>query len=585
MTAQDEWITAGIVATRDLTPDIREFRIAPARAMPVGAPGAHIAVQLPTPHGTMVRTYSLLDGGDAAPYRIAVKRLMHGRGGSAALWQMAPGDQLSISGPRNTFPLRPDAAFCLLIAGGIGITALTGMARALAESGRAFRLLYAVRTQKDLAFANELLQFAGDQLSIFVSADGNRLDLTRTFASLPQGAEAYVCGPPGMMMAARAAWLDAGRPMVGAAVRDVRSRRIDDEPGIYRLCSPPRSPYYRKIRRDSSRSLGAGRNRHDLRLSQGRVRLVCAARAFHRVSDRAPRFLLLRGGTGSGDKTLHMRFTDSGWNAGSGYCRPTAAHANGCRRVSRPRAPSVARIQLALREMIVQGELQPGDRVTELAMVARLGLSRTPVRTALMRLQDEGLLEALPGGGFAVATFSETDVYDTIELRGTLEGLAARLAAERCASPACLMQLRTHLDTLDAALAADGEAKLIAAYVEHNAAFHAVLCELCASAPLIKQIERVNALPFASPSALVALNSDPLGARHVFTIAQHQHRSLLEAIERRQGTRAEAIAREHARLSVTNLQRIFAGKSGAGTVPISLVPHRWAETKEHAARS
>ena len=249
------------------------------------------------------------------------------------------------------------------------------------------------------------------------------------------------------------------------------------------------------------------------------------------------------------------------------------------------RAPSVARIQLALREMIVQGELRPGDRVTELALVARLGLSRTPVRTALVRLQEEGLLEALPGGGFAVATFSEMDVYDTIELRGTLEGLAARLAAEREAPASSLMRLRTILDTLDSVLAMEGEGHLIAGYVEHNAAFHAGLCALCRSVLLIKQIERVNALPFASPSALVALNADPLGPRHVFEIAQHQHRSLLEAIEQRQGARAEAIAREHARLSVTNIKRLFSGKSVLGTAQISLLPHRQLDTEWRPARS
>jgi GntR family transcriptional regulator of vanillate catabolism len=138
---------------------------------------------------------------------------------------------------------------------------------------------------------------------------------------------------------------------------------------------------------------------------------------------------------------------------------------------------------------------------------------------------------------------------------------------------------------LDAALAAAGDGNLIAAYVEHNAAFHAGVCDLCRSVPLLKQIERVNGLPFASPSAFVALNSDPLGARHVFDIAQHQHRSLLEAIERRQGTRAEAIAREHARLSVTNLQRIFAGNSGDGTLPMSLLPHKWVAAEKRGARS
>ena len=87
--------------------------------------------------------------------------------------------------------------------------------------------------------------------------------------------------------------------------------------------------------------------------------------------------------------------------------------------------------QLRLRALIVGGELRPGARIAELALVERLGMSRTPIRMALARLQEEGLLDALPGGGFVVKDFSEGDIRDAIELRGTLEGLAARLAAER----------------------------------------------------------------------------------------------------------------------------------------------------------
>src|SRR5688572_30195727 len=87
--------------------------------------------------------------------------------------------------------------------------------------------------------------------------------------------------------------------------------------------------------------------------------------------------------------------------------------------------------QLRLREMILAGELPAGERIAELAIVERLGVSRTPIRAALMRLEQEGLLEGLPNGGYAVRTFSERDVADAIELRGTIEGLAARLAAER----------------------------------------------------------------------------------------------------------------------------------------------------------
>src|SRR5687768_772349 len=108
--------------------------------------------------------------------------------------------------------------------------------------------------------------------------------------------------------------------------------------------------------------------------------------------------------------------------------------------------------QLKLREMILAGELPGGARIAELAIVERLGVSRTPIRAALMRLEQEGLLDALPNGGYAVRIFSERDVSDAIELRGTVEGLAARLAAERGAPEAVLDEARACLDEVDEVL-------------------------------------------------------------------------------------------------------------------------------------
>ena len=100
------------------------------------------------------------------------------------------------------------------------------------------------------------------------------------------------------------------------------------------------------------------------------------------------------------------------------------------------------RVQLRLRELILGGELKPGARIAELTLVERLNASRTPIRMALVRLEEEGLLEAIPSGGFMVKAFSERDILDSIELRGTLEGLAARFAAERGVSARDLEPLK-----------------------------------------------------------------------------------------------------------------------------------------------
>jgi GntR family transcriptional regulator of vanillate catabolism len=218
-------------------------------------------------------------------------------------------------------------------------------------------------------------------------------------------------------------------------------------------------------------------------------------------------------------------------------------------------ASQAVKAQLKLREMILAGELPGGSRIAELAIVEKLGVSRTPIRAALVRLEQEGLLQALPNGGFAVRTFTERDVSDAIEMRGTVEGLAARLAAERGAPAVVLSEARACLAEIDAVLlgpALDDEA--FSRYVLLNQKFHNLLAELAGSAVIERELERVMNLPFASPSAFVVLQTNSPQARDMLIVAQDQHRQALDAIERREGARAEAIMREHSRIAQRNLR-------------------------------
>jgi GntR family transcriptional regulator, vanillate catabolism transcriptional regulator len=211
--------------------------------------------------------------------------------------------------------------------------------------------------------------------------------------------------------------------------------------------------------------------------------------------------------------------------------------------------------QLRLREMILAGELPAGSRIAELAIVERLGVSRTPIRAALMRLEQEGLLEPAPNGGYAVRTFSERDVADAIELRGTVEGLAARLAAERGVADAVLAEARRCLDEIDGVLASPAlDDAAFGRYVDLNQRFHNLLSDMAASAVLARELERVVRLPFASPSGFVIVQANSPRARDRLVVAQDQHRQVLDAIARREGARAEAIMREHSRLAQRNLR-------------------------------
>jgi GntR family transcriptional regulator of vanillate catabolism len=214
---------------------------------------------------------------------------------------------------------------------------------------------------------------------------------------------------------------------------------------------------------------------------------------------------------------------------------------------------------LGLRALIVNGQLAPGERVSETLLVSQFGVSRTPARMALVKVNEEGLLEMLPSGGFVVASFSRADISDAIEIRGTLEGMAARLAAERGVAPELLIEMKAcvaDIDTAIATLEADPE---LARYVELNDRFHALLADACGSAMLRWSMERVLRLPFAAPNAFISSSQgDPLAIRRILIMSNEQHKCIVEAIENRQGARAQALTAEHSQSAMKYLRVVAA---------------------------
>jgi GntR family transcriptional regulator of vanillate catabolism len=228
-------------------------------------------------------------------------------------------------------------------------------------------------------------------------------------------------------------------------------------------------------------------------------------------------------------------------------------------------ATQVGRSVLTLRELILKGHFAPGEHLSESQLVARLGVSRTPVREALGRLAHEGLVYTTGTGRYRVREFTMSDVLDAIELRGVLEGTAARLAAERLIKAEELEAIRGVQARLD-------EIKHITvdtfgAYMELNESFHVELVSLAKSAMLRRSVEHVNTLPFASPSALVFARSKLPRATEMVVVGHEQHHAIIDAVERRQGARAEAVAREHAQLSRRNLEISLADEHIRNYVP------------------
>jgi tetrachlorobenzoquinone reductase len=172
----------------------------PGVVLPPFDAGSHIDIHLPG--SPLVRSYSLLNApSERHRYCIAVNRDAVSRGGSKTMHEaIRPGQVLNISAPRNNFPLKEGAAGTVLIAGGIGVTPILGMARRLVALNKPWRLHYAARTQAQAAFVQELKELAvrsGAQADITFDREpgGRMLDLPAIVAGLGAAEHVYCCGP------------------------------------------------------------------------------------------------------------------------------------------------------------------------------------------------------------------------------------------------------------------------------------------------------------------------------------------------------------------------------------------------------
>ncbi len=202
------------------------------------------------------------------------------------------------------------------------------------------------------------------------------------------------------------------------------------------------------------------------------------------------------------------------------------------------------RALVAIRELILRGEFAQGARLAEIPVAERLGVSRTPVRYAFSVLQQEGLLTSTPTGGYIVREFSAKEIDDAVDVRGVLEGMAARLVAEQGLVRATATELRACLAAGDGIFengAIDDDAVDI--YAEMNARFHQIIVEASGNHALQRALSLNDALPFSSAKAVVVIAPElqmrPLAFRHM------QHHAIFDAIDSGQGARAEALMREH----------------------------------------
>ena len=199
----------------------------------------------------------------------------------------------------------------------------------------------------------------------------------------------------------------------------------------------------------------------------------------------------------------------------------------------------------ALREAIIDGRLRPGERLMEIQLAEELGVSRTPIREAIRKLELEGFVVMVPRKGAYVADISTKDIIDVFEIRAALEGLAAQLAAER-ATDEELEEMERMLVEIGEAI----EARDVDRLVETDTRFHEVLFRasrnerLCQLISLLReQIQRFRIRTLSHPARM--------------RVALEEHRSLVEALAQRDPELARRVAQEHIESAENSLMNLI----------------------------
>lgn len=201
---------------------------------------------------------------------------------------------------------------------------------------------------------------------------------------------------------------------------------------------------------------------------------------------------------------------------------------------------STEEVTTILREHIMSGQIHPGERLQQERLARALGVSRTPLRTALANLTNEGLLQYEANRGYTVRAFDRKDIIGGYAARAVLEGLAASTVASVGLEPERIRQMETWLEIGDRALAGGKlDPKDIDAYREMNVRFHDEIIHKAQNRWIVELVRQTQLIPFASNRMILWQDYDIMKRTH------DDHHRICEAIRRRDPSRADYLMREH----------------------------------------
>lgn len=227
----------------------------------------------------------------------------------------------------------------------------------------------------------------------------------------------------------------------------------------------------------------------------------------------------------------------------------------------------------AVKAAIISGELPPGSKTTETQIATILGVSRTPVREALRQLNAQGFVTLVKNSGVIIADFTLEDTLSILQVRGVLEGLAARLAAARI-TPEQERHLRSVNSLLDN-LSDDDSEQSGEEFMLADRSFHDCIIEIAGNPHISLITDSVKGRLLRLHTLLIALSEGK-----ILDMVKEQHGAIIDAIASHQAERAEQLSRLHMGLMGTHVEEMLAQRAAQGKDDCRNIMHTWNTLQE-----